>query len=195
MNHPKNDFWLISTSFARPAALLAFVLAVEAFLASVELSESNLLVVVATAVGQVFPVVKSHMATETPTGILGVFLAVTILILPLKVWGAYRVVRTAGGKDMALAIGSSSTVRQVVNVFFLTLLCAGGTYYVFWGFADHGYFQSSAPGSAAFKNTLLTAGGLKTWLSWSILTEGVIAFAWAFMIFVLVRAIRTVKST
>lgn len=171
-----------------PWLVLIGTLAVEAVLSSVDVSRFHFLRSLAQAIGTVVPVVKSHLATVTSTGVLGVFLGLTMILLPIKVWGAYLLMRGAGARDMDLTMGSSSKARGLLNALFLLILCIGGTLYVLVAFGDQSYFQADAPSSAVLRYAFLTTGGLATWFSWSVATQGVIAFAWAFAILVLVRS-------
>lgn len=169
-----------ASAIAKPIWLLATTLVIEAILSVSELSRTPGVMSLTKVVGDVFPAVTNFMLAPSASPNVAPYLALTILLMPVKVYFAYRILlrfsRTELGNLATLPSSNSSLARRLMSSLFVIVLSVGFFYAVFFTSGNEYFTSQEALRSAAAKYRLILTGGIWMWVSWSILELMVVVF-------------------
>lgn len=165
----------------KPVNVFLLVLAVEAMLSVVDLSQIPGVTTFLEVVGDSIPVVNHFRSNPAADKDVGPYIAITLLLFPLKSYAAFAVISRLTKEDRARVIcypsSDASFIRKLVSSAIVVSLNVGLAWYVFFQFGEMNYFGSlDIPRSATAKYHLVNAAGIQMWVGWSVMHLVVTAF-------------------
>lgn len=158
-----------------------FVLAIEAVLSVIDLSKIPGAVVFAEIVGSYVPVVSHFLSNPSANQDVAPYIAITVLLLPLKAYLAFGVVARLSREDKEKVVyfpsSEASFPRKILSSAIAIALNVGLAWYVLFQFGEIDYFSSpDIPRGAITKYHLVSSSGIQMWLGWSVMHLVVLAF-------------------
>jgi len=168
----------ISTS---PGYFFGLILALEALFSFFDLSRIPGMMHMVEAIGVVIPVVANFLTNTAVKSNVAPYVALTCLLMPVKIFFTYLMILRLSSKDKALVIcfpsSDATVIKKSVSFVLLFLLTVGMSWYVFFSYGDSSYFTSSdLPRSAIAKYRLVSASGIEMWFGWSVMHLTVMSF-------------------
>ena len=157
---------------AHPASIFVLILALEAIFSLLPIAKIQALVFITEGLGAVVPVVSNFMANVAATQNVAPYVALTCLLMPLKVFAAYLIILRLSPEDKRLVLhfpsSDAAIGRRIFSSTLLFLLTIGAAWYVF-SYGDSYFGSTDAPRSANLKYHLVAEGGIGMWLGWPLM--------------------------
>lgn len=158
---------------AKPYRLLISILVLEAILSLLNLLYIPGVLSLTAWMSAILPVVENIKADATVHPNVAPYIAMTSLLLPIKVFAAYLMMLRQSPRDKELVgyfPSSNATLpRRVISSVLLILLSMGVGWYVFFSYGGEYFHSPDALRSAKDKYHLITGGGIGMWLGWSLM--------------------------
>lgn len=160
------------------------LLALEALLSIIDLSNISIVNALSKSLSEIFPVVMHFDGEAKNFQIARNYIAVTILLLPGKILFGYLWLQHKRGEALRTVLVSpySENRSLFAKVIFLVGICAitlGASWYVLWGFGDDSFGDyTRSLLSQRNKYALVLRNGLPMWLSWALMHMMILGFAW-----------------
>ncbi len=126
--------------------------------------------------GEIFPAVTNFMLPPSVSPNIASYLALTILLMPVKVYFAYRILsrfsKTELGNIATLPSSNAPFYRKLISSMCVIVFSVGFSYAVLFTSGSDYFPSPDALRSAANKYALILAGGLWLWMSWSVIGSG-----------------------
>lgn len=175
----------------KPAKAFLMVLAVEAILSRADLSQIPGMLALTEIIGNYIPVVSHFLSNPSISRNVPVYIAITLLLLPLKIYFAYKIIATLTQKsklEVSRHNGASSRaslfsksevacfpsseasffkkIRSTIYVIFLNIIVIWSTFslYVYTEYLRHG----NALRSSKDIYKLIYSSGTGMWFGWSV---------------------------
>jgi hypothetical protein len=157
---------------AKPGWLFTILLVLEALLSVLELHRIPGIISLTKGIGAIFPVVTNFMLAPSISPNVAPYLALTILLMPIKVYLAYRILLRLSKADIrdlvTLPSSEASFARKLISLTFVITLNVGCGYYVLFAYGGEYFVSPDALRSAVAKYRLISGGGIWMWVSWSV---------------------------
>lgn len=156
-----------------PLTILAGILGLEAILSLMDLSVLPGAMLMTMTAGKFLPVVDNFMRNTAVPSSVAPYIALTCVLTPVKVFVAYLYVVRLPPREKSLIVcfpSSHATIsRKIFGTFLVLMLSVGFAWYASI-YGDTSYFNTDVPpGSALAKYHLVSAGGIRMWLGWSVM--------------------------
>ena len=163
---------------ANPGQLFILILAFEAILSIGNLSHYSSTLFLAESVRSVFPVVGNFLSNPTSNPDVAPYIALTLLLMPLKIYAAYFIIMRFSKSDKThiayFPLSNASIARKIISSIFVLLITLGLIGFVLF-YGDDFYTSSEATRRIRANYRVVSEGGIGMWIGWSVVRLIVLA--------------------